>query len=135
MQDSEVTDPFLGIKRRMRYNSRWFGRASFRHDIPRWNMRYGFSYFNSDNDSSARTQIDINDVEREIRDYGLSIFVEKRAFSDTTFRFDIRNANDPQRCRERTRYLGATVDGIIEEIENYCSQDGPVYSLKIRRTF
>ena len=135
VQDSEVTDPFLNIKRRMRYNSRWFGRASFRHDIPRWSMRYGFSYFNSDNDSSARTQIDINDIEREIRDYGLSLFVEKKAFSDITFRFDIRNANDPQRCRERTRYLGATADEIIEEIENYCSQDGPVYSLKIRRTF
>tara|TARA_B110000438_G_scaffold27344_1_gene26249 strand:+ start:1992 stop:4148 length:2157 start_codon:yes stop_codon:yes gene_type:complete len=135
VQDSEVTDPFLNIKRRMRYNSRWFGRANFRHDITRWDMSYGFSYFNSDNDSNARQQIDINDIERDIRDYGLMLFVEKKAFNGITFRLDVRNANDPLRCRERTRFLGATIGGIVEEIENYCSQDGPVYALKVRHTF
>ena len=135
VQDSEVTDPFLNIKRRMRYNSRWFGRANFRHDITRWDMSYGFSYFNSDNDSNARQQIDINDIERDIRDYGLMLFVEKKAFNGITFRLDARNANDPLRCRERTRFLGATIGGIVEEIENYCSQDGPVYALKVRHTF
>ena len=135
VQDSEVTDPFLNIKRRMRYNSRWFGRASFRHDITRWDMSYGFSYFNSDNDSNARQQIDINDIERDIRDYGLMLFFEKKAFNGITFRLDVRNANDPLRCRERTRFLGATIGGIVEEIENYCSQDGPVYALKVRHTF
>jgi outer membrane receptor for ferrienterochelin and colicin len=135
VQDSEVTDPFLKIKRRMRYNSRWFGRANFRHDITRWDMSYGFSYFNSDNDSNARQQIDINDIERDIRDYGLMLFVEKKAFNGITFRLDVRNANDPLRCRERTRFLGATIGGIVEEIENYCSQDGPVYALKVRHTF
>ena len=135
VQDSEVTDPFLNIKRRMRYNSRWFGRASFRHDVTRWDMSYGFNYFNSDNDSDARRQIDINDIERDIRDYGLMLFVEKKAFNDITFRLDVRNANDPLRCRERTRFLGATIGGIVEEVENYCSQDGPVYALKIRHTF
>ena len=119
----------------MAYNSRWFGRTSFRHDVTRWDMSYGFNYFNSDNDSSARKRIDINDIERDIRDYGLNLFFEKRAFGGITFRFDIRNANDPLRCRERTRFLGATIDGLVEEIEDYCSADGPTYSLKIRRTF
>ncbi|NKB32113.1 MAG: TonB-dependent receptor plug domain-containing protein [Pseudomonadales bacterium] len=135
VQDSEVTDPFLNIQRRMRWNSRWFGRASFRHDITDWDLSYGFNYFNSDNDSDARTQIDINDIERDIRDYGLSLFVEKKAFNGITFRLDISDANDPLRCRTRTRFLGATVDGVVEEIEDYCSQDGPVYALKIRHTF
>ncbi|MBM87032.1 MAG: hypothetical protein CMQ41_01505 [Gammaproteobacteria bacterium] len=135
VQDSEVIDPFLNIKRRMRWNSRWFGRANFRHDITDWDMSYGFNYFNSDNESEARTQIDINDIERDIRDYGLSLFIEKKAFNGITFRFDVMNANDPLRCRERTRFLGATANGNIEEIEDYCSQDGPVYALKIRHTF
>jgi len=135
VQEYDVTDVFLKLKRRMRYNSRWFGRASFRHDITRWDMSYGFSYFNSDNDSNARQQIDINDIERDIRDYGLMLFFEKKAFNGITFRLDVRNANDPLRCRERTRFLGATIGGIVEEIENYCSQDGPVYALKVRHTF
>ncbi|MFP6811530.1 MAG: TonB-dependent receptor [Pseudohongiellaceae bacterium] len=135
VQDSEVTDPFLGTKRRLRFNSRWFGNSSFRHDITRWDLSYGLSYFNSDNDSDARRQIDIIDIEREIRDYGLSMFIEKKAFNGVTFRFNVNNANDPQRCRERTRFLGATVNGIVEEIEDYCSGYGVQYALNASYTF
>ena len=135
LQDSEVTDPFLGTERRLRFNSRWFGRSSFRHDITRWDLSYGLNYFNSDNDSDARMQIDINDIEREIRDYGLSMFVEKKASNGVTFRLNVMNANDPQRCRERTRFLGATVNGIVEEIEDYCSGYGIQYALNASYTF
>lgn len=135
VQDSEVNDPFLGADRRLRRNSRWFGRAGFRHDLTRWSLSYGFNYFNSDNESDARTQIDINDIEREKREYSLSLFLEKQVFNGTTFRLDVRNANDSRRCRERTRFVGATIDGIVEEVEDYCSSDGVQYALKLRRTF
>lgn len=135
VQDSEVIDPFLGSERRMRFNSRWFGRASFRHDVTRWNLSYGFNYFNSDNESDARTQIDIIDIERDIRDYGLMLFVEKKAFNDITFRLNVQNANDPQSCRQRIRFQGATIDGIVEEVEDYCSSNGVQYAFTVRRTF
>lgn len=135
VQDSSVTDPFLGIDRRMRHNSRWFGRSSFRHDITDWDFSYGINYFNSAQDGSGRTYIDIEDVEREIGDYGLSLFMEKKAFGGVTFRFDMQNANDPQRCRERYRFEGATANGVLEEVEDQCSSTGVKYSLKVRHTF
>jgi len=47
----------------------------------------------------------------------------------------VMNANDPQRCRERTRFLGATVHGIVEEIEDYCSSYGIQYALNASYTF
>ena len=134
-QDSSVTDPFLGTERRLRRNGRWFGRANFRHDITKYDMNWGFSYFNSAQDGSGLTQIDITDIERDIGDYGLNFFVEKKAFDGITFRFDIQNAGDQMRCRERVRYLGATIGGIIEEIEDSCSSNGIKYALKIRQTF
>jgi len=45
------------------------------------------------------------------------------------------NANDPQRCRERTRFLGATVNSIVEEVEDYCSGYGVQYALNASYTF
>jgi len=135
VQDSQVTDPFLGTERRLRHNGRWFGRASFRHDVIKYDLSYGFNYFNSAQDGDALTQIDIIDIERQIGDYGLSLFVEKKAFNGITFRLDVRNANDPLRCRERTRFLGATIGGIVEEVEDYCSGSGVKYALKVRHTF
>ena len=135
LQDSQVTDPFLGTQRRLRRNGRWFGRANFRHDITEYNFSYGFSYFNFARDGSGLTQIDINDTETDIGEYGLNFFAEKQAFNGITFRFDIQNANNQIRCRERIRYVGATAAGIVEEVEDSCNGTGVKYALKIRQTF
>ena len=98
-------------------------------------MSYGLNYFNSAQDGSGLTQIDITDIEIQKRDYGLSAFVEKQAFDGITFRFDIQNANDPLRCRLRTRFAGTTMSGQVEEIEDYCSGSGVKYAFKVRQTF
>lgn len=133
--DSQVIDPFLGTERRFDRNPRWRGRTEFRHDVNRFNYSYGFNYSTQAREGSNYNQIDVFDIEREIPQYALNLFFEKRAFDGMTFRFDMMNANDRSWCRERTRFVGATVDGIVEEVENSCSQDGPKFSLKIRDTF
>ena len=135
VNDSQIIDPFLGVERRFNRNGRWFARSEFRHDVNRYNFSYGFNYRTQAREGSNYTRIDVFDIEREIPDYQLNLFFEKRAFDGMTFRFDMMNANDRNWCRERTRFIGATVDGIVEEIENSCSQDGPKFSLKIRDTF
>lgn len=135
VNDSQVMDPFLGTERRFDRNGRWFGRADFRHDVNRLNFSYGLNYSTQAREGSNYNQIDVFDIERDIPQYGLNLFFEKRALDGTTFRFDVRNVNDRSWCRERTRFVGATIDGVIEEIESSCSQDGPRLSLKIRNTF
>ncbi|MCB1670849.1 MAG: TonB-dependent receptor plug domain-containing protein [Gammaproteobacteria bacterium] len=135
LQDSRVTDPFLGIERRTRDNGRGWGNLGFRHDLTDWNMNYGFNYSNPFNGGSGRKIIDVDDIEIEEREPNLSLFVEKRAFGGTTFRLEAQNALDSVFCRDRIRYLGRTADGIVEEIENSCNGDGRKFALKVRRTF
>jgi len=135
INESELLDPFLGIERRFGWSRRWNGRTEFRHDVNKYNLSYGFNYSTQAREGSNYTRIDVFDIEREIPDYDLNLFFEKRAFGGVSFRFDMRNANDRNFCRERTRFDGATVDGIVEEIENSCRQPGVRYSLKIRNTF
>lgn len=133
--DSEVVDPFLGIKRRMRNNGRGFSNLGFRHDLPAMNANYGFNLGLPMNGGSGRTFIDIDDIEVERNEPQMTFYAEKKAFGGTTFRVEARNVLDSQWCRDRIRFDGATADGIIEEIEKSCNSGGPRLALKIRRTF
>lgn len=135
LQDSNVTDPFLGKDRRFRRNGRWFGNAEFRHDVTRYNLSYGFNYFNSAQDGSGLTQIDVADIEIRKNDPYLILFVEKKIFEDIALRFDIRNAGDQVECRKRIRFTGATVSNRVEEVEDNCFREGVQYSFQVRHTF
>lgn len=135
LRDSEVIDPFLGIERRLEDDGRWSLRAGFRNDVPRFGLSYGINYSHNSNGGSGRTEIDIIDTEERIFSPETFIFVEKTAFQDITFRFEARNLLDSKYCRIRTRYQGATADGIVEEIEDFCGGGGLQLALKIRTTF
>jgi len=133
--DSEVTDPFLGIERRMRNNGRGYSNLGFRHDLPQMDANYGFNVGMPMNGGSGRKFIDIDDIEVESSEPQMSLFAEKKAFGGTTFRLEARNILDSQWCRERTRFNGAAVNGIIEEIEDSCNSSGLQLALKVRKTF
>lgn len=133
VQDSEVIDPFLNEPRRLRGHGRGDISLGFRHDLPKWNLNYGFDYryFIRGNDK----RVDIDDVVTQERDPFTTLFVEKIAFGGVTFRLESMNVLDGERCWERTRYVGATADGILEEIEDYCYAGGRKVALKIKTTF
>ncbi len=135
LRDSEVVDPFTGAQRRMEGNGRWTARSSFRHDVTGYGLSYGFQYEMNSNGGSGRTQIDIFDTEERKFEPEISAFLEKQAFGSYTFRLEANNIHQNEFCRTRTRYLGATADGILEEVENYCSGGGMQLALKMRTTF
>ena len=133
VEDSKVTDPFLGIDRRFSFNNRGRLSLGFRHDISRWNMNYGLQWNNSFDGN--RKRYDIDDIELSAGDPFVLAFVEVVAFAGTTFRLDAVNFNNARFCRERQRFVGRISDGILEEIEDQCSGSGRVISLKVNGTF
>ena len=135
LRDSEITDPFLGTKRRQPGNGRWSLNMGFRHDLTQQAFTYGINYSNNSNGGEGREEIDIIDIEERIESPYLSAYVEKQAFGSMTFRLESNNLTDNQFCRKRTRFVGATADGVVEEIENYCNGNGLELALKIRATF
>ena len=133
-EDSKITDPFLGIERRMQFS--WRGRTnlSFRHDLPNLNLNWGMRWINSF-DGNRKTY-DVVDIELSAGDPFWSAFVEWVSPQNITFRLDAdRIINDSEFCRERLRYVGRISSGIIEEIEDQCSSSGAQVSLRITGTF
>jgi len=135
LRDSEVVDPFLGTKRRQQGTGRWTVNMGFRHDLVQQALTYGINYSNNSNGGEGREAIDIFDIEERIEAPFLSAYLEKQAFGNMTFRFESNNMTESEFCRKRTRFVGATVDGIVEEIEDYCAGNGLELSFRIRATF
>jgi len=133
VQDSTITDPFLGIERRFQQHDRGRFQLGFRHDIPSLRMNYGLDW-NNRFDGNRKTY-DIDDIEFTAGDPNVQAFVEWVAFSNITFRIDARNATDNWQCRERHRYLGPITSGIIEEYEDQCGGSGRVMIFRVNGTF
>ncbi len=135
LRDSEIIDPFLGGKRRQPGSERWSTNVGFRNDMVEQGLTYGMFYSHSSNGGSGRTEIDIIDIEQRIEDPFLMAFVEKKAFENFTFRLESRNITEGENCRKRTRFVGATADGVVEEIEHYCNGSGMELAFRVSATF
>ena len=133
VEDSKITDPFLGIERRFSFRNRGRLSLGFRHDINQWNMNYGLQWNNSFDGN--RKRYDIDDIELSAGDPFLNAFVEVIAFGDITFRLDANGFNNVEFCRERQRYVGRISSGILEEIEDQCNSPGRSLSLRVNGTF
>ena len=133
-EDSKITDPFLGIERRMLYSQRGRNELGFRHDIPRLRLHYGGNWSNYFDGN--RIRYDIDDIEYSAGDPYWSAFVEWVSPNDMTFRLNAtRLFNNGENCRERQRFVGRISSGILEEIEDQCGSSGPTVSLRVTGTF
>ncbi|MFT4863183.1 MAG: outer membrane receptor for ferrienterochelin and colicins [Pseudohongiellaceae bacterium] len=134
IEESNLTDPFLNIERErsMRGGGSRYS-YGFRHDIPsRNNMNWGINYRREFfNDFKV---FDVDKIERYPKFGSYSGWIEVQAWGGLVYRFEARDARD--RCRVRTRYINGTIaTGEIDEIEDSCSDAGPVLAIKIRGTF
>lgn len=133
-EDSSVTDPFLGIDRRLRQAGKGNFRLGYRHDITALSLNYGFDY--SHTFEGDRLAYDIDKIEDYDSGDFMTAFVEKVGFMGFTYRFEAMNVLEGERCRIRSRYLGGTIaTGYLNEIEDSCSNTGIKYAIKIRGTF
>jgi hypothetical protein len=133
LQDSEVTDPFLGIKRRFQNYHRGRFTFQFRHDIPQLRMNWGVDLFNRLDRNMVR--YDIDDIESTVRDPRINLFAEHVDGRGLTWRFDGGGLIDGAQCRDRKRFVGKISSGILEELEHQCARSGITYTLKVSGTF
>lgn len=133
LQDSEVTDPFLGIDRRFQNYQRGRFTLTFRHDIPEWRMNWGMQYF--DRIDGGMFRYDVDDIEFNVGEPRVNLFSEYRDVRGITYRLDLGALTNGSQCRRRSRYIGRISADILEEIESRCTITGRELSFKINGTF
>ena len=134
IEEPSLTDPILNIERErsMRGGGSNYS-FGFRHDIPtRNNMNWGFNY-RREFYNEFRVW-DVDKIEQYPKVGSIFSWVEVQAWGGLVYRFEARDSRD--RCRVRTRYINGNIaTGNIDEIEDSCSDAGPVLAIKIRGTF
>lgn len=129
--DSEITDPFLQNKQRI--GGRGFANIDFRHDVTSLGLSYGIEYNHSI--WGGNFDIDVQTITRNDRQRSLDLFVSKVWFEDWTFRLEADNILDAARCRERRRFDGTTIDGVVELIQDSCSNRYRRFTFSVQTTF
>ncbi len=132
VQDSEITDPFLGIDRRFERYERGRFQLGFRHDMATRNVSYGMNWNNRFDGNMKR--YDVDNLERYEGEPNVTAFAEVVAFEGIRVRLDARSMTSNVQCRQRTRFDGRITSGIITEIEDMCATSGRVVALKISGT-
>lgn len=133
LQDSEVTDPFLGIERRFQNYQRGRFSLTFRHDIPEWRMNWGMQYF--DRIDGGMFRYDVDDIEFNVGEPRVNLFTEIRDTRGITYRLDLGALTNGSQCRRRSRFVGRISANILEEIESRCTITGREISFKVNGTF
>ena len=132
-EDSNVTDPFLGIERRMSFNWRGRQNLSFRHDIPSKRINWGVRFSNTPDGN--RKFYDLIDIEYWDSDPFWSAFFEWRSRNNTTVRLQTDRMGNWEFCRKRFRYNGGIADGYLAELESNCNHSGHDITLRVTGTF
>lgn len=133
LQDSEVTDPFLGIERRFQMFHRGRFTFMFRHDIPEWRANWGMQYF--DRIDGGMFRYDIDDIEFAVGEPRVNLFAEYIDRRGLTYRLDAGALTDGYQLRRRERFEGRISDNILEEIESRTTTSGLELTFKVTGTF
>ncbi len=142
LEDAYIYDPLIAKKRTIIPIDRGSFRIGFRHDVSSLSLSYGVSYQDGiggvGGTGGNRVRYDIDNV----LFYGIGkvrtdlvAFVEKVGYRNFTFRLEVNNALDSERCFERKRYNGHIRNRNLREIEFSCTTTGPQVLLKVRSTF
>ena len=142
LEDAYIFDPLIAKERTVIPFDRGAVRLGFRQDIPSQNLSFGLNYQDGiggvGGTGGNRVRYDINNVvffgSGKVRP-DFTLFAEKVGFGNLTYRAEISNALDAERCTRRKRYNGYLRDGNLSEIESSCVTTGAQFVFKVRATF
>lgn len=134
VQESEFhDDPLIRSEHGFPPYDRGTYRISYRHDLPQYQMNYGFTYHARW--QGGRILYDVDNRYNLAVPNNLTAYVEKVGFAGLTYRLEASNLSNYESCPKRVRYDGNIRNNIAKEYEFTCSTTGTSFAFKIRGNF
>ncbi|MDP3739583.1 MAG: outer membrane beta-barrel protein [Hyphomonadaceae bacterium] len=143
-QETEVTDPSTGEKRRFANENEWSYNLSFRQELPSWKAAWGASA------QRLSDRLEFKRAEEIVYDRPgdrIDLFLETTQIKGITLRFSAGNIFHPEEFRERAFYQGSLLNpaapprstGLVLRTEERKQKGGPegtqVFSIRASGTF
>lgn len=131
VQDSEVIDPFTGVKRRFGNQPEYELKLEARHDVQSLRLSYGFDL--SKKGPTLESDFDEFDLKSSTLD--ARIYLEKTLLEGTILRMFWANMLKIRNLRTRTIFSPSQASGNIDSIEYRDQERGWIAGFRLRTTF
>jgi len=131
VQDSSVTDPFTGLKRKIGNLKDYELKLEGRHDVQAWGLSYGFDLTRN----GPTIESDFNEFDRKSTTLDARIYLEKTLRAGTILRVFWANLLEVNTRRERTIFNPSQASGSVERTEFRDEERGFIAGFRLRTTF
>jgi outer membrane receptor protein involved in Fe transport len=128
LRHSRLADPLTGAGRRFSGSEPLEGRLAFTHDLPSWNLRWGWDF----RLATAETDYRIDEIDRRHHVSRLGAFVEYRPAPAWTVRLFGQDLAQPSYVRERLLYDGLRSAAPPDRREVRALNNGALLGLNMR---
>ena len=132
LQNSEVTDPFSGVPRRLRNDSKYQFDVGLRHDVRALGLSYGFDYRNLGGHMIQSELFSRDDFQLGPM---LTAFAEIRLNSGLSLRGEARNMLGDRGYRKRQIFETGQVDGVISRLDDSTEIRDLRYAVTLKGSF
>ncbi len=130
-QDSEVTDPFTGNRRRIGNQPKYELTVAGRYDIQAWGLSFNFNWIKK----GPTIESDFNEFDFKTSGHDLRMFMEKSFGNGYIFRVFTGNILNALTTRTRTRFLTTQAAGTIQQLEFRRQRQTRFTGVSVRGTF
>lgn len=131
IQDSEVVDPFTGVKRRFGNQPEYEYSFEARHDIQSLGLSYGFDF----SKDGPTLESDFNELDLKSTTLDARIFTEISVADGTILRLFWANMLEIRNLRTRTIFAPSQNSGVVDRIEFRDEERGWIAGFRLRSTF
>ena len=131
VQDSDVMDPFTGVKRRFGNQTEYELHLDGRHDVQSLGLSYGFNI----NKNGPTIESDFREFDEKSSTLDGRVFIEKTISQGMVLHIFWANFAQSKNLRKRTLFAPSQADGTVDQVQFREQEQKYLLGFRLRATF